>query len=81
MKEKERYILGEEFDGNRFNYYIKDTETNTLTYSSQMWLDLLNQQDKLIKELETEIEKYKLNELADTVADLGMPKLSKHELG
>lgn len=54
MKEKERYILGEEFDGNRFNYYIKDTETNTLTYSSQMWLDLLNQQDKRIKKLEME---------------------------
>lgn len=40
----------------------------------------LCQKDKHIKELEIEIEKYKLDELADAVADLGMPKLTKHEL-
>ena len=68
MKEKEKYILGEEFDGNRFNYYIKDTETNILTYSSQMWLDLLNQQDKRIKELESQFsatEEMRLENLND----------------
>lgn len=48
MEEKERYG----FDDEGFNY--KDFETGTIISYSQQILDLLNQQDKQIKELKKE---------------------------
>lgn len=53
---------------------------------TDMWNKLIEQQEQIadletkLAESEEELQIYKLEELADTVADLGMPKVSKYQL-
>ena len=56
MEEKERYKV---YKDNRGNAYICDTSKNVDYKTYQEFVDLLNQQDKHIKELEEENKEYK----------------------
>lgn len=56
MEEKERYELQEVFEDGSFHWCLKDNDTKLLKsiISLHNCVDLLNQQDKRIKELEEE---------------------------